>query len=190
MKISFNAFSPDSVRAAQKALKEYRDSLASKCTTFAQKLAEIGIDTARMAVDTVDGDVESRSMGKYIIFQTELEPSKHGAKALMIASNTGLIKSEWRAKDGTVKKADVSPILMAEFGSGLNANNPDASKHGMGTGTFPGQTHAEDPSGWWWMDVDGEWHHSHGITPSMPMSRAAGEMFFQIQRVAKEVFGT
>ena len=60
----------------------------------------------------------------------------------------------------------------------------------MGTGTFPGQTHAEDPEGWWYQTLDGVWHHSKGIAPTMPMAKAQAEIYDQIASVAREVFGT
>ena len=61
---------------------------------------------------------------------------------------------------------------MIEFGSGLRAQNPK-NIPGVGTGTFPGQTHASDPNGWWYMDLEGNWNHSYGITPQMPMYKAS-----------------
>lgn len=151
-----------------------------KTKVFAKRLAEYGIS---IASDNVAG------YGKYIMFCTEISPQANGCKTVMVATNTGLIKSEWRTEDGE-KSADVSPILMVEFGSGLRANNPKAAEFGMGTGTFPGQNYAQDPSGWWYMDLDGEWHHSYGVAPSMPMYKAAMEMQRNIWKIAKEVFGT
>jgi hypothetical protein len=125
--------------------------------------------------------------GKYITFTKQLENIENGCKAIMIATNTGIITSEWRTKDG-VKTADISPLLMVEFGSGRRAKNP-MNVPNVGTGTFPGQTHATDPSGWWWMDLDGEWHHSYGVTPKMPMYEASKAMFSDAERIAMEVFG-
>ena len=192
-KISLNPFSAKSILEVQKQLTEYKKELAEKCKTFVEELAKVGIETAQR---------NTGQFGKFITFKTEVEPKKYGCKAVMVASNTGLIKSEWYVNDnGDIKSADVSPILMAEFGSGLMANNPRATEFGMGTGTFPGQTHAEDPGGWWYAPVtksDGspnddmahlEWHHSEGVTPTMPMTRASAEMFDKIQSVAKRVFG-
>lgn len=173
------SLSQSSIQNAIHEIKTYKRELIQKTQIFVQRLAESGIN---IASDNVGG------YGKYIMFYTELTPQVNGCKAVMVATNTGLIKSEWRTEDG-VKSADVSPILMAEFGSGLRANNPKAAELGMGTGTFPGQTHAEDPSGWWYMDLDGEWHHSYGVTPSMPMYKATMEMQRNIGKIAKEVFG-
>lgn len=171
--------SPSSFRAAAREVQKYRDGLQAKCQTFVERLAEVGIQTAAQ---------NAGSYGKYITFAVETTPEQNGVKAVMAATNTGIIRSEWRTKDG-VKTADVSPLLMAEFGSGLKANNPKAGELGMGTGTFPGQTHAEDPEGWWWMDLDGNWHHSSGVAPTMPMFKAAQEMERNLMKIAREVFG-
>lgn len=163
----------------KKRIVDYRDNfLPSRCQELVRKLAESGILVAKQNVG---------NLGKYITFSIKTEQDTNGCKAIMLATNTGIIQSEWQTKDG-VKSADVSPLLMVEFGSGLRAENP-LNVPDVGTGTFPGQTHAEDPSGWWWMDMDGEWHHSYGMTPKMPMYKATMEMHTRVISIAREVFG-
>lgn len=164
----------------QRQLKQYKKDLIQKCAIFTERLAHKGI---------IVGEANLGEFEKFIVFSTETNQTKTGVKTIMYATNNGIIKSQWMTKDG-IKEADVSPILMAEFGSGLKANNVRAGKFGMGTGTFPGQTHAEDPEGWWYQTLDGEWHHSYGVTPTMPMEKARAEMVDQIYSVAREVFGT
>lgn len=178
-KIGFG-LSVKEINAAIKELNQYKSDLNHKCQEFCVRLCELGIKTAV---------VNTGKYGDFITFSIETSDSGSGFKSIMIASNTGLIRSEWRTKDG-VKTADISPILMAEFGSGLKANNPKADEFSMGTGTFPGQTHAENPEGWWWMDLDGEWHHSLGYEPTMPVYKASAEMAQNIERIAREVFGS
>lgn len=163
----------------KKQITDYRDNLLpSRCQELVRKLAESGILVAKQNVG---------NFGKYITFSVKTEQNTNGCKAIMLATNTGIIHSEWQTKEG-VKSADVSPLLMVEFGSGLRAENP-MNIPGVGTGTFPGQTHAENPEGWWWMDLDGEWHHSYGITPKMPMYKASMEMYTRVIAIAREVFG-
>lgn len=148
---------------------------------FTEELARRGI---------IVGEANAGVFEKYIVFSMDVEPQSNGCKTIMYATNNGIIQSQWRTKDG-IKEADVSPVLMAEFGSGLRANNSTiAQKLGMGTGTFPDQTHAEDPEGWWYQTLDEVWHHSYGVYPTMPMEKALMEMFDQIDTVAKEVFGS
>lgn len=166
------------IRRVQNELRQYQQELNRKCEVFCRRLAECGIEVAKQNVG---------GYGKYIAFSIKVSSDKNGCKALMVATNTGHIHSEWMTEDG-VKSADVSPLMMAEFGSGLKANNPNAERFGMGTGTFPGQTHATAPNGWYWMDLDGNWHHSFGITPTMPMYHASTEMILNIRKIAREVF--
>lgn len=169
------------VRQAQRELRRYRDDLQKKCEVFIERLAEKGIAVASQNVG---------GYGKYIIFSTHTTPQRHGYSGVMMATQTGIITSEWRTADGSIKSADVSPLLMIEFGSGLaGMEHPRAHIFGMGTGTFPGQTHAEDPEGWWYMDVAGEWHHSYGIAPELPVYKAAMEMRRELVATAREVFG-
>lgn len=172
--------SASSMQAAMQQLQDYKKNLQHKCEIFVQRLANKGIIVAEQNLG---------AYGNFITFNVEVNPHQNGATAILIATNTGIIKSQWITKEG-VKEADVSPLLMAEFGSGLRANNARAGEFGMGTGTFPGQTHAEDPDGWWYMDLSGEWHHSYGVSPTMPMWRAAMEIHDQIIETAREVFGS
>ena len=169
--------SQTSIQNAIKEIRQYQSDLNRKCEEFCRRLAELRIQTAKD---------NTGNFGKYISFTYEVKDITKGCKAVMVATNTGIIHSEWQTKEG-VKSADVSPILMCEFGSGLKADNPKGIP-GVGTGTFPGQTHAEDPNGWYWMDLDGEWHHSYGVTPKMPMYHASIEMILNIQKIAREVF--
>jgi len=184
--------SQKSIQQAMKELKAYRDSLPVKCETFVSRLAEIGISAARANVNP--------EYGNYITFHSEIDsPSKYGCKGLLIATQTGLVRRQWRTIGNAtgIETADVSPLLMAEFGSGARASDASGQKNaswaaevGAGRGTFPGQEHAFDEGGWYWMDLDGEWHHSSGETPTMPMWNAYDQMFQSIANIAKEVFGS
>lgn len=174
-KISFG-LSVSEIQAVIKEVKAYQNELNQKCEVFVRRLSESGIQTAKGNA----GDY-----GKYIYFSAEFEPNKDGCKAIMFATNTGIITSEWQTKEG-VKTADVSPLLMVEFGSGLKAKNP-AGVPGVGTGTFPGGTHGNEP-GWWYMDLNDVWHYSTGVEPHMPMFKAAQTMRQKIISVAREVF--
>lgn len=170
--------SVNSINSLIKELEVYKSDLDRKCELFIQKLAENSISVAKSNVG---------NFGKYITFSVKTEPNKTGCRGILLATNTGIIKSEWKTLEGA-KSADVSPLLMVEFGSGIRAENPmDVS--GVGTGTFPGSTHGTDPSGWWWMDLEGIWHHSYGVTPKAPMYHATMEMHQKVVTIAKGVFG-
>lgn len=168
------------VGTAIRYLRHYQADLDRKVILFVEKLANIGILVA---------ENNAGHYGQYISFGKDVNSEKTGAKAIVYAINKQLIVSEWQLADGSIRRAEVSPILMSEFGSGLLANNPNASRFGMGQGTFPGQIHANDPDGWWWMTTDGEWHHSYGVSAEMPMAHACTEIIANVRRIAKEVFG-
>lgn len=177
-KILKSDLSVSGIKNLQKQLQDYQKSLASKCEEFIRRLAEIGIETAKH---------NTGNFGHYITFSVKTEPNKDGCKGLMIATETGKIISQWQTKDG-IKSADVSPLLMVEFGSGWRAENP-MNVPGVGQGTFPDQSHAFDKDGWYWVDLNGELHHSYGITPKMPMYNAYLAMEMKIIETAKDVFG-
>ena len=73
---------------------------------------------------------------------------------------------------------------MLEFGAGLPAQNP-VGIPGVGTGTYG--THGKEP-GWWYMDLQGDWHYSTDVTPKMPMYNAGKELRDKVVAIAKEVF--
>ena len=180
-RLTINALSLSSVRHARVAMKAYSDNLDEMCRRFVVALANKGIDVAQANLG---------GFGEYITFAVDAETFNCGARAIMYATNKSLIHVQWIGAGASYGEADISPLLMAEFGSGLKAQkNPRGPEFGMGTGTFPGQVHAEDPEGWWYMDLNGEWHHSYGITPTMPMQNAAEEIMRQIVATAREIFG-
>lgn len=98
-----------------------------------------------------------------------------------------------------VLTASSTAILFFEFGAGVyGTGHPLAGEFGMGAGTYPNQTHALDPNGWWfptddanltiYTDKDGQgWGHSFGNPPYMPMYQAAEQMKKDLETVAKEV---
>ena len=175
-KITMN-LSEESVRNAIKELNQYKSDVLRKTQEYVSRLSELGIQTSKNNVG---------NFGRYITFSKELEPNKYGCKAIVLATQTGTIVSKWQTKDG-IKSADVSPLLMAEFGSGWGAENP-MKVEGVGQGTFPNQTHAFDREGWYWIDLEGNLNHSYGITAKMPMYKASIEMRNKIIGIARDVF--
>lgn len=156
-------------------LDDYSKSLDEKALHISERLAELGISVAQRE--------SGSSMGKYLIFGKEVA----NGTVLFYGTQTGVITSTWKTRDGWVS-ADISPLLMCEFGSGQYANNPfDTAQDIGGQGTFPGQTHAFDPEGWNWLDDHG-WHHSDGLRPNQPIYKASLEMIKEIESIAKEVF--
>lgn len=170
-----------SVKEIQNAIKEieaYQNELNRKCELLCQRLSQEGLQIAQ-------SHIGSSGFGKYIHLGSEITPQQAGCKAILYMEDTTKIKSDWQTLEG-VRSAEVSPALMLEFGSGLKAENP-AGISGVGTGTFPGGKHGTEP-GWYYMDLDGVWHYSTGISPKMPMYFAGKEMREKVLAIAKEVF--
>lgn len=178
-KVSFG-LSVSEVQNAIKEIKAYQSDLNRKCEELCRRLTAEGIQIAQ-------SHIGSSGFGKYIYLGSEITPQQAGCKAIFYMEDTAKIKSEWQTKDG-VRSAEVSPSLMIEFGSGQKAENP-ANIPGVGTGTFPGGKHGNEP-GWYYMDLEGNWHYSTGISPKMPMYYAGKELREKALTIAKEVFGT
>lgn len=178
-KISFG-LSVSEVQNAIKEIKSYQNDLNRKCEELCRRLTVEGIQIAQ-------SHIGSSGFGKCIHLGSEITPQKVGCKAIFYMEDTTKIKSDWQTKDG-VKSAEVSPSLMLEFGSGQKAQNP-ANIAGVGTGTFPGGKHGNEP-GWYYMDLDGVWHYSTGISPKMPMYYAGKELREKVLIISREVFGT
>lgn len=169
-----------SIQKALEDIEDYKKTLAYKRTLFLERLLDEGITVAEQ---------NKGAIGKYILFRKEIEDGTNQSVGILIGENTQTIKSEWIVKDDTIKTAELSPILFAEFGSGRLAEVMFNDISEVGQGTFPGQTHAFDPEGWWYMDAkDKKWHHSVGFKPTHPMYYAEMAMIEKIQAIAREVF--
>ena len=176
LEISLNT---KSLNKAIGLLKRYQESLPDRNETFVRKLLDVGI---QMAESSAGG------FGKHIEFCKE---DKGGIRTVgYLIGVDHSITVEWDYF-GKKKTAKVNALAMAEFGSGQLAEVLfDIA--GVGRGTFPEQTHANDPNGWnykeWQSDHKGAWHHSIGTAPTHPMYKADMEMIEQIDKIAKEVF--
>lgn len=156
-------------------LENYESELDEKAKRFCQELADVGIRTAQSNTGEWNG---------FIFF--EKQDTENGT--IIIASDIEVLKVWYTDKELTNERSyPVHPLLLAEFGSGWFADNKwDIG--GVGQGTMPGQTHANDPNGWYWYDEAGIKHHSKGELPTYPLYRATIEMMLQIQTVARKVF--
>lgn len=155
-------------------LQDYKKDLYCKTELLCQRLAEAGMTVAQSAVG-------ESPLGKTITLRIDMEPSKAGCKAMLIAS--GQTKSN---DYGTV-----NTLLLVEFGAGVFYNpsdNPKAGEMGYGIGTFPGQIHAFE-DGWYYWGEDEKWHYTHGIKATMPMYNASVTVRQQVAEIAREVFG-
>lgn len=155
-------------------LQDYKQNLHRKTELLCQRLSEAGMAVAQTAVG-------ESPLGKTITLRIEMEPSKVGCKAMLIAA--GQTKSN---DYGTV-----DTLLLVEFGAGVFYNpsdNPKAGEMGFGIGTFPGQIHAFE-DGWYYWGEDEKWHYTHGVKATMPMYNASVAIRQQVAAIVKEVFG-
>ena len=174
--ISFG-LSVSEIDRAIKELREYQNNLDKKCEQLCFELCKAGMPIARSYIG-------ESGFGKYIRLSSEITPEKAGCKAIIIMEDSQKIVSKWQNQDG-VQSKEISPALMLCFGSGLKAKNP-TDVPGVGAGSYG--EHGLEPNGWWYMDLNGVWHHSTGIEPKMPMYNAAKELKEKVVSIAKDVF--
>lgn len=172
-KITLNPLSQSSIQNAIKALQSYQDSLTYKCQFLAEKLAEKGVEIARVQIADLDA-----------IFTSELLQSVH---------------SEYK---GSIKGGGVWAVVansehaaFVEFGTGvIGKANPykGTLPEGVDWQYASGKTIrqlADGRYGWFYQGKDGNWYFTEGM-PSRPfMYNTANELRSIIVSTAKEVFG-
>jgi len=166
-----------SINDTIKELEKYRDSLSVKSELLVSRLIDEGIKVAYQHLGRYEG---------YVEFTKEIENGGSHCIGMLIGRDKQPFISTWIVKGGQ-KTAEVSGLLMSEFGSGWLAN-VIWNVSGVGQGTFPGQKHAYDSWGWYWTTPDGVKHHSRGEYPTYPMYFADMTMLSQIDKIAREVF--
>lgn len=155
-------------------LNHYADvDLPHLADVLVRRLAEVGITVAEYTVYS--------TFRPYIEFRYDVKGLAEGE---LVASDNGLIHRIWYTKGGQVAGvADISPLLMSEYGAGPYALNGHR-------GTFPNQTHAFE-SVWYWYDESGNKHSSeedYTMIATQPMYKALVEMMNRVTAIAKEVF--
>ena len=149
---------PASIQAAIREIEAYKKWVLQKTQQLAQRLAEMGAVLASIEYSRVPYT---------------------GAKDVSVdVVDMGENKFAIVAGGATV--------LILEFGAGIKygKGHPLESEMGMGAGTYPGQTHALDPNGWY--SPGGE--HTYGNPPAMAMYLTGKELHDRVFEVAKEVF--
>lgn len=154
--------------------------LPDKQAELLEALTDAGIRIAR---------ANCGEFGSFIGFVKMVNGSKYNYKcsAILTGYNASQNVVEW-VYYGGVKQAEVSSILMAEFGSGQHAI-------GGHRGTFPNQEHADEPVWFYATETDGNghpinWHSNFGVKPSKPMYWAWCEMKIELTAIGRRVFST
>ena len=166
-----------SIKKVKDEIEKYQLSLQVKSEELVNRLLDEGIKVAYQHVGRYAG---------YVEFTKEVENDGKNVIGMLIGKDSQPFISTWKVKGGE-KSAEVSGLLMSEFGSGWLAN-VIWNVPGVGQGTFPDQKHAFDPQGWYWTDTEGVKHHSRGEEPHYPMYFADMTMISQIDSIAREVF--
>lgn len=177
MRINLSLTKKGAVDRAIKELERYKEDMLKKAEMLVSRLMDVGIES---------GIANSGEYAGMIVFRKEIIPDDTGINGVLIATDGVKLIREWKYQGG-IKQAEVSPLLMAEFGSGWLAKVLDPIE-GVGQGTFPDETHAFDVNGWFWETPDGERHHSYGEAPTYPVHSALFTMMFEVERIAREVF--
>lgn len=165
--------SQKSIQDAISQIKAYQNDLAYKCQLLAEKLAERGVEIARLQLADLDA-----------IFTTELISSVH-------AEYKGSVKGGgiWAVVAGT------DHAMFVEFGTGIvgkrspyPGNLPDGIDWQYASGKTIRQL-ADGRYGWFYKDDDGQWWFTEGM-PSRPfMYYTAQELEKIVVETAREVFG-
>ena len=166
--------STEGIQSIIDQLNHYADvDLPHLADVFVRRLAEVGITVAEYTVYSV--------FRPYIEFRYDVKGLAVGE---LVASDNTLIHRVWYTKGGEVAgEADISPLLMSEYGAGPYA------LYGH-RGTFPGQ-HNAFRNEWFWYDASGTKHSSEEdftMIATQPMYKALYQMMEQATRIAREVF--
>lgn len=162
------SLSQKSIQNAINELKAYEKELQRKNEIFVKKLSEIGLDVIQTTMESIP-DEEKGS------YYTEIVNDING----------NII--------GASVRLSGDKVLFIEFSAGITygtQNYPLPSGSQYGVGTYPGQTHAFSPYGWWYVDENGEKHHSYGNRAYMPMYHAEVAIILAVRKIAKEVFSS
>lgn len=158
-----------SIQRAIDEIENYRKELKRKNQIFVEKLSKIGINVIRETMESIPDEEK----GEYYV------ESLNNSSGDMV---------------GVAIRLSGTDVLFIEFSAGTAYGTPQGgypleSGRKYGAGTYPGQTHANDPNGWWYLDESGNKHHSYGNRAYMPMYHASEAIMFEIKQIAKEVFG-
>lgn len=182
--ISMNCLSQSSIQNAIKQLRAYQDSLTYKCQMVAQKLAEKGVEIARVQIADLDA-----------VFTSELLSSIHS-------------EYEGSTKGGGVWAvvAGTDHALMVEFGTGIVGQEhpypgefPDGVTWDYASGktirqamqdiSINGDTFVKAGEYYWtYIGDDGKLHITKGM-PSRPfMYYTSLQLMKLVEKTVKEVF--
>lgn len=190
---TFNlSLDPNELRQVADELRDYATLFEQKVKAFLDACADHGIMIAQMH----EGD-----FGGYIVYSKRFEGD---FTVSIVATDTPLTKTWYTSATGSnTKSATISPLLMAEFGSGFKALDEIPAGVNAGQGTLNTYGHAFQTYGWsWWTDEatdqtgaefikskNGRWlFKSTGTPPSRPLHNAVISLIRDVEGIAAEIF--
>ena len=159
--IHIDVFDPASINNAVREIEEYKKWVQKKTKELAKRLAAIGVTLAAIEYSRVP---------------------YQGLKDVNLSIEVGAKPNQYDIV------ANGETVLILEFGAGVRYGygHPQAEQFGYGPTTYPGQTHAADPNGWY---IPGG-EHTYGNPPAMAMYLTGKELHQRVLEVAKEVFSS
>lgn len=165
--LKINLFDDKELNNAIKWINNYQKTFPRKLQILIDRLAKEGLQVIQTTMESVP-DEEKGS------YYTEIVNNSKGEIIGAAIRLTG------------------DKVLFIEFSAGITYGTdsyplPSGDKYGMGT--YPGKGHWDSPYGWWYVDEQGNKHHSYGNRAYMPMYHAEQAIIIQISHIAREVFG-
>lgn len=153
-----------SIRQLQKDLEKYKSDITYKTQLLAEKLAERGVEIARLKIAEYDA-----------IYTGELLASINYEYGGIIQDG-----AKW------IVYTDCPWAKFVEFGTGIvGAGSPHPNTSIVGW-KYDVNEHGE--KGWFYFK-DGKWHWTKGMTSRPFMLETSLQLMKEITKVAKEVFG-
>lgn len=165
------SLNPESIRKAINELNQYKNELQRKIEILRERLVRQGIDVIHQTMAEVPGD-ERGEWYTEAIYDT----GDYLAGAAIHLSGNKILFIEFSAG-----------ISYGEAPGQYPIQNEQTSKYGYGTYN-PDSPNATSGLGWWYVDENGQKHHSYGNRAYRPMYNAEVAIIMSVQKIAQEVF--
>lgn len=163
-----------SIEALQSKLKKYKESLDEKARILAERLAELGVEIAKVHVEDLNAFFTGELQNS--LRSENVENTMHGAVFAIITDSDHAAFVEF----GTGQRGADSPYpYPLPDGVTWDYNVGQTIRYNSVKGTYY----------WFYPGDDGQWHYTEGM-PSRPfMYLTSLDLAKKVVDVAKEVFG-
>jgi len=151
--------------------------IRKKIDMFLEACGERGIEVAQ---------ANGGEYGQFISFSKTIDDKILTVEAKEITT----IPRTW-IYDGQYKTENVSPLMLAEYGSGnffTNEWNDGVTRETSIYESGNDMPHANDAVWWWTEELGGERHYSSGESPTMPMYTSFTTLMQEITSIALSIF--